>query len=205
MNKPSLVLDDLCILHRDFSSSLMGKVKDFGSSPNLKLFLANKGFDNISIKYMGGFWVLIEFQPKVVLEKFKANVGIGSWFSILELASNSFIIDERVTWIDIKGVSLKEENGGLQKQTSLEGDSDAEEIPETIFDMDEVESKKKEEYPPGFTPRDATKVNSNSVDKDSREEKECDQNCYENEEVSVTNKKRSSSTPEEDRDVSACS
>ncbi|GJS65703.1 RNA-directed DNA polymerase, eukaryota [Tanacetum coccineum] len=45
----------------------------------------------------------------------------------------------------------------------------------------------------------------NECDKGSREENECDQNCYENEEVSVTKKKRSSSTPEEDRDVSACS
>nr|GEX59467.1 RNA-directed DNA polymerase, eukaryota, reverse transcriptase zinc-binding domain protein [Tanacetum cinerariifolium] len=194
MNKPSLVLDDSCILHRVFSSSLMGKVKDFGSLPNLKLFPAKEGFDNISIKYMRGFWVLIEFQSKVVLEKFKANV---------------------------------------------EGDSDAEEIPKTIFDKEDVESKKKEgmedfhyddpfklydllnkkkvisneaehsdehsdgnlKYPQGFTPRDATKVNSNSVDKDSGEEKECDQNCYENKEVSVTKKKRSSSIPEEDRDV----
>ncbi|GJS12352.1 RNA-directed DNA polymerase, eukaryota [Tanacetum coccineum] len=56
-------------------------------------------------------------------------------------------------------------------------------------------------YPPRFTPMNATKVNSNSVDKDSREEKECDQNCYKNEEVSVTKKKRSSSILEEDRDV----
>ncbi|GKF39937.1 hypothetical protein Tco_0119998, partial [Tanacetum coccineum] len=40
-------------------------------------------------------------------EKFKANVGIGSWLSQLEQASNLFHIDERVTWMDIEGIPLK--------------------------------------------------------------------------------------------------
>ncbi|GJY07898.1 RNA-directed DNA polymerase, eukaryota, reverse transcriptase zinc-binding domain protein [Tanacetum coccineum] len=40
-------------------------------------------------------------------EKFKANVGIGSWFSQLHQASNLFHIDERVIWVDIKGIPLK--------------------------------------------------------------------------------------------------
>ncbi|GJV08463.1 hypothetical protein Tco_1346119 [Tanacetum coccineum] len=215
MNKPSLVLDDSCMLHRDFSSSLMGKVKDFGPFPNLKLFLAKEGFGNISIKYMGGFWVLIELlfwrSLRLML------VWTNNTFAKISSKWGEFLYDEDKDELCIN--NKREENGGLQKKTSLEGDSDAKEIPETIFDKEEVESKKKEgvedchsddpfkiydllnkkkvisngaehsdgnlKYPPGFTPRDATKVYSNSVDKDSMEEKECDQNCYENEEVSV--------------------
>nr|GEW93924.1 reverse transcriptase domain-containing protein [Tanacetum cinerariifolium] len=40
-------------------------------------------------------------------EKFKANVGIGPWFSQLKQASNLFNIDERVTWVDFEGIPLK--------------------------------------------------------------------------------------------------
>ncbi|GJZ88370.1 RNA-directed DNA polymerase, eukaryota [Tanacetum coccineum] len=35
------------------------------------------------------------------------HVGVGSWFSSLEYASNTFLIDERVVWVDIEGVPLK--------------------------------------------------------------------------------------------------
>nr|GEW50477.1 hypothetical protein [Tanacetum cinerariifolium] len=189
MNKPSLVLDDSCILHQDFSSSLMGKVKDFGSLLNSKLFLAKE-----------------------------------------ELASNSFIIDERVTWIDIEGVPLKvwtnntfakisskwgeflydedkdelcfnskvywvrtKEVSGwvpdfMEDEIEEEDDSDNDSMEEDLQEENGEHSDGNLKYPPGFTPMDATKVNSNSVDKDSREEKECDQNCYENEEVLVTKK-----------------
>ncbi|GKB41256.1 RNA-directed DNA polymerase, eukaryota, nucleotide-binding alpha-beta plait domain protein [Tanacetum coccineum] len=34
-SKPALVLDDSCLLERDFSKDLMGKVKDVNSIPNL--------------------------------------------------------------------------------------------------------------------------------------------------------------------------
>nr|GFA06525.1 RNA-directed DNA polymerase, eukaryota, reverse transcriptase zinc-binding domain protein [Tanacetum cinerariifolium] len=40
------------------------------------------------------------------LEKFKSHVGVGSWFISLEYAHNSFSIDERVVWVDIKGVPM---------------------------------------------------------------------------------------------------
>nr|GEU32791.1 RNA-directed DNA polymerase, eukaryota, reverse transcriptase zinc-binding domain protein [Tanacetum cinerariifolium] len=42
-----------------------------------------------------------------LLEKFKSHVVVGSWFSSLEYASNSFVIDERVVWVDIEGVPMK--------------------------------------------------------------------------------------------------
>ncbi|GKC72784.1 RNA-directed DNA polymerase, eukaryota [Tanacetum coccineum] len=94
--KPALVLDDTCLNQRDVSTALMGKVKEFGSLSNLKMVLANEGFDNIKLKYMGGLWVMIEFLSDASKENFKANV-----------ASTSLHIDERVTWVDIEGMPLK--------------------------------------------------------------------------------------------------
>nr|GEV29828.1 RNA-directed DNA polymerase, eukaryota, reverse transcriptase zinc-binding domain protein [Tanacetum cinerariifolium] len=106
-NKPTLVLDDTCLNQEDFSKSLIGKVKDFRSLTNLKVALDNEGFNNIKLKYMGGYWVMIEFQSEDSKEKFKTNVGTGSWFSQLQQASSSFHIDERVTWVNIEGMPLK--------------------------------------------------------------------------------------------------
>ncbi|GJY10526.1 RNA-directed DNA polymerase, eukaryota, reverse transcriptase zinc-binding domain protein [Tanacetum coccineum] len=104
---PALVLDDSCGYQREFATVLMGKVKEISSLTNLKLVLANEGFDCITLKYMGGFWVMLEFLSEVTKEKFKENVAVGTWFSQLQQASNEFLIEERIAWIDIEGVPLK--------------------------------------------------------------------------------------------------
>nr|GEW59869.1 nucleotide-binding alpha-beta plait domain-containing protein [Tanacetum cinerariifolium] len=82
-NKPAIVLDETCVNQQDYSTSLMGKVKEFGSLTKLK--------------------------TEASKEKFKANVGIGSWFSQLEHASNLFHKDERVTWGDLLHVKDQDE------------------------------------------------------------------------------------------------
>ncbi|GKB05425.1 RNA-directed DNA polymerase, eukaryota, reverse transcriptase zinc-binding domain protein [Tanacetum coccineum] len=86
-------------------------IKDLGV---LKYFLAKPATTPIPEntilnhkKSLGGFWVLIEFLSKPVLEKFKSHVGVRSWFSSLHHASNSFRIDKRIAWVDIEGVPLK--------------------------------------------------------------------------------------------------
>ncbi|GJX00414.1 hypothetical protein Tco_0184327 [Tanacetum coccineum] len=57
---PSLILDDLCISDIDFIFSLMVKVKDITAMPNLYVILEKDGFQNLSLTYLGGLWVLIE-------------------------------------------------------------------------------------------------------------------------------------------------
>nr|GEW70965.1 hypothetical protein CTI12_AA518330 [Tanacetum cinerariifolium] len=185
-DKPYIVLDDSCTLQCDCSLSLMGKAQDFGSLSNLKIILAKEGFDNLILKYLGGFWVQIDCRSKHALEKFKSHVGVRSWFSTLQQASSSLLIDERVAWVDIEGVPLnawtintftkitskwgkllyeddkenlclnskrdedvedesgeeimdvrsKEGDSNLNKNNTPEGDSDIDEVPETIFDHD---------------------------------------------------------------------
>ncbi|GKE31085.1 hypothetical protein Tco_1450407, partial [Tanacetum coccineum] len=41
-NKLAIVLDETCVNQQDYSTSLMGKVKEFCSLPNLKVVLANE-------------------------------------------------------------------------------------------------------------------------------------------------------------------
>ncbi|GKA38867.1 RNA-directed DNA polymerase, eukaryota [Tanacetum coccineum] len=54
-----------------------------------------------------GFWVMLQFQSKTALDNFNSHVGVKSWFSSIQQASDSFSIDERVAWIDVEGVPLK--------------------------------------------------------------------------------------------------
>nr|GEW48163.1 RNA-directed DNA polymerase, eukaryota [Tanacetum cinerariifolium] len=104
--KPALVLDDSCTSHMYFSLSVVAKLKEFALLPNLKSTLAEEGFDDIIIHYMGGFWVLVQLVSNIQKDKFWVHVGVGSWFSKLQPAYGNFKIDERVVWIDIKGVPV---------------------------------------------------------------------------------------------------
>nr|GEY94854.1 hypothetical protein [Tanacetum cinerariifolium] len=104
--KHALVLDESCYIDLDFSLSLLGKVNEFSSLSNLNMVLDTEGFTDITIKYMGGVWVLISFQSIMAKENLLSHVGAGSWFSSIQQASDSFHTDERVAWIDIEGVPV---------------------------------------------------------------------------------------------------
>ncbi|GKG20663.1 hypothetical protein Tco_0380464, partial [Tanacetum coccineum] len=56
----SIDLDNDCIMKRDLSCALMGKIKDINALSNLYVILTNEGFDNVKLTYLGGFWVLID-------------------------------------------------------------------------------------------------------------------------------------------------
>nr|GEV92867.1 retrovirus-related Pol polyprotein from transposon TNT 1-94 [Tanacetum cinerariifolium] len=72
---PSLVLDDSCLNQKVYSLCLLGKVKEFASLTNSKVVLAKEGYVNIEIKYMGGFWVMIEFQNEETKKMFQSNLA----------------------------------------------------------------------------------------------------------------------------------
>ncbi|GKD46513.1 RNA-directed DNA polymerase, eukaryota, reverse transcriptase zinc-binding domain protein, partial [Tanacetum coccineum] len=104
---PALVLDEDCCNSKDLDCALFGRVKEFASLANLKMVLKNEGFDNITIKYMGGFWVLLEFTAEDSKKSFQSHMGAASWFTQLVQASMDFNIDERVAWVEIEGVPFK--------------------------------------------------------------------------------------------------
>nr|GEZ63311.1 hypothetical protein [Tanacetum cinerariifolium] len=269
-NKPASVLGDSCTLQSDLSLSVVGKLKKFDYLSNLKTLLAEKGFVDIIIRYMGGFWVLFQFTSKVKKYKFMTHVGVSSWFTTIQQASSSFKIDERGSllydedkeapyfhrkrlciktnfennifetfkiiikgkffWIRAKEVtgwspnfndgdddlsdsddeSLVVKNDEIQNNETSEVNSEVEEIPETIFEQGEIKStatkgKHKDEgeskYPPGFTPRDASEVNSNMEQKPVRENNDCNQKSHK-----LSNmKKDSNASLKEDADASVCS
>ncbi|GKB43987.1 RNA-directed DNA polymerase, eukaryota [Tanacetum coccineum] len=101
-----VVKDQEKLKERDFSLSLMGKVKKVSSIPNLYIILTKECFSSVKLTYLGGLWVLIQLDSSVSKEKFLKHVGVGSWFSSLKHACNSFISDERIVWISLEGLPI---------------------------------------------------------------------------------------------------
>ncbi|GKD74554.1 hypothetical protein Tco_1332836, partial [Tanacetum coccineum] len=106
-SSPAIVLDDACIMERDFSCSLMGKMKDINALSNLFIILSNEGFENVKLFYLGGQWVLLELDSVTSKEKITNHVGVGSWFEVLKPACNSFVCEERLVWVAIEGLPVK--------------------------------------------------------------------------------------------------
>nr|GEV30808.1 RNA-directed DNA polymerase, eukaryota, reverse transcriptase zinc-binding domain protein [Tanacetum cinerariifolium] len=113
---PTIVLDDDCLNSKDLTNSLLGRVKEFASLSNLKMVLTNKGFVDISVRYMGELWVLFEFASTKSKELFRDNVGVGSCFSELKQTSFDFNPDGRVVWVEVEGVPFKFWSGNTFKR-----------------------------------------------------------------------------------------
>nr|GFB06373.1 nucleotide-binding alpha-beta plait domain-containing protein [Tanacetum cinerariifolium] len=75
---PALVLSDECLLSKDLSKSLFGKVKQFAPLANIRKAVSNKD-----------------------------NVSIGSWFSQLKQASMEFNTEGRIAWVEVEGIPFK--------------------------------------------------------------------------------------------------
>ncbi|GKE72869.1 nucleotide-binding alpha-beta plait domain-containing protein [Tanacetum coccineum] len=73
-SNPVLVLDESCVNQQVYAYCLPGKVKEFASLTNLKVVLVSEGFDNVKLRYMGGFWVMLEFSSEEVKMKFQSSI-----------------------------------------------------------------------------------------------------------------------------------
>ncbi|GJS07785.1 RNA-directed DNA polymerase, eukaryota [Tanacetum coccineum] len=104
---PALVLNNECLLSKDLSKSLLGRVKQFVSLANLRKAVSNERFVDIKIQYMGELWVLLEFGSEDSMKLFQDNVSIRSWFSQLKQATMEFTNKGRIAWMEVEGIPLK--------------------------------------------------------------------------------------------------
>nr|GEX10206.1 RNA-directed DNA polymerase, eukaryota [Tanacetum cinerariifolium] len=98
----SMEKDDDCLYSKDLSKSLFGRVKEVASLSNLKKALINEGFDDLTIRYMGELWILLEFESVKSKDLFRDNTGAVSWFSVLRQASNDFMPEGRIVWVEVE-------------------------------------------------------------------------------------------------------
>ncbi|GKC57151.1 RNA-directed DNA polymerase, eukaryota, nucleotide-binding alpha-beta plait domain protein [Tanacetum coccineum] len=103
---PAMVLDDSHIVTRELCNFVMGEVKNFSSINNLRVLLANEGFPNVKVTYLGGLWVMLDLESSISKKKLMEHVGVASWFTSLSNAQADFVSRDRIVWIDIEGVPL---------------------------------------------------------------------------------------------------
>nr|GEX15198.1 DIE2/ALG10 family [Tanacetum cinerariifolium] len=161
--EPALLLDDSCLNQLDCSLGLLGKVKEFSSFDNMRMVLGNEGFNDIDLRYMGGMWIMIGFKTEDTKAKFQSCLGATSWFSQIIQASKEFVIDERITWVDIEGIPLKlwsekEDNSESKDEQSIgfikedfdgsdvekEGDNNVSMVSDSVKEDVNVQAEEKE-------------------------------------------------------------
>nr|GEY17495.1 RNA-directed DNA polymerase, eukaryota [Tanacetum cinerariifolium] len=171
--KPVIVLDDSCILEKDLSCAAIGKIKDINDLSNLYVILNNEGFDNVKLKYLGGFWVMIETDSTSAKEKLIKHVGVLYWFSEFGPANSSFVNDVRLIWISLEGLPIYAWNkNALTKTLSACGTiSDVDATEDASFPFKKIRIKELEVWSPEF---DDEACISSSSDEESVDEENHD-------------------------------
>nr|GEW02867.1 RNA-directed DNA polymerase, eukaryota [Tanacetum cinerariifolium] len=101
---PMMVIDEECFIDKNMDLTLVAKVKSFKSLPNLRVICNQEGFEDMTIWYLRGFWVALEFKHAHACEQLQNHSGASSWFTSIIPWSKDFTVDERVSWVDIEGV-----------------------------------------------------------------------------------------------------
>nr|GEY19755.1 RNA-directed DNA polymerase, eukaryota [Tanacetum cinerariifolium] len=156
--KPTLVLNDSCLVNKDLVNCVMGEVLQFSSINYLQVLLSNEGFHNARIVYLGGLWIaskwgeMVELedgyddlfakkqiciktsQTENILESFKIIVkGKVFWARAKELFvwSPSFKeVPDKVMCLDDESVKINEEANSLNNGVE---ENDSEVVLDTYF------------------------------------------------------------------------
>ncbi|GJR98416.1 hypothetical protein Tco_0270590 [Tanacetum coccineum] len=79
-------------------------VKGSFNVENVQIILADEGFEEIKVYYLGGRWVMFECNKIEAKKNLMKHTGICSWFHVIQDVSQDFVSDERVVWVDIEGI-----------------------------------------------------------------------------------------------------
>ncbi|KAF5754649.1 hypothetical protein HanRHA438_Chr17g0803791 [Helianthus annuus] len=90
-----------------FGRSLITRVADLTTLVKLDKLLSFEEGPKISLKYVGGLYMLLIFESSEEMYSFKdGNSFVKSWFSWLEIWNGQSLPFERIAWLKITGVSL---------------------------------------------------------------------------------------------------
>ncbi|GKA17937.1 RNA-directed DNA polymerase, eukaryota [Tanacetum coccineum] len=103
----SVTLDESDLIDTsDIRNVILAKVRDVHLIPNINIVLNKEGFYNFQCKYIGGMWLWIEFDSHEACLKLQSNKEMSWYFTLLKHIHHSFVLDERVVWIEIGGLPL---------------------------------------------------------------------------------------------------
>ncbi|KAL4555552.1 hypothetical protein LXL04_038174 [Taraxacum kok-saghyz] len=103
---PSLTIDDEVIRDDSFPYAWLGCYKDFRAIANTRSMCQGEGFRDVHPVYLGGLWVLLDFQLVETRDNFVNHAAFKNWFDILQPWFNNFVVKERILWVEVEGVPL---------------------------------------------------------------------------------------------------
>ncbi|KAL4592036.1 hypothetical protein LXL04_005015 [Taraxacum kok-saghyz] len=86
--------------------ALLARFKDFRAISNTRCMCQGEGFGDVDPKYLGGLWVLLEFQSMERRKAFLAHTAVTSWIDELKPWHNDFVVKDRILWVEVEGVPL---------------------------------------------------------------------------------------------------
>ncbi|GJZ74415.1 RNA-directed DNA polymerase, eukaryota [Tanacetum coccineum] len=102
----------------DTKNAILAKVRDVHLIPNINTVLNKEGFFNFHCKYIGGLWLWIEFDSHDSCLKLQSNNELSWYFTQVKHIHHSFVMDERVVWIEISGLPLNAWSPKVFKKTA---------------------------------------------------------------------------------------
>lgn len=100
-----ILSDDECVNSNPYKFAVAGCVKEFKTLPNLRSLCDGEGFPDVTLRYLGGFWVLCQFKKEETRDQFLKHKGVNTWFHNLHEWVGEFDDIYRVVWLDIEGLS----------------------------------------------------------------------------------------------------
>ncbi|GKB17945.1 RNA-directed DNA polymerase, eukaryota [Tanacetum coccineum] len=85
---------------------ILVKVRDVNLILNINNVLRKEGLFDFQCKYIGGLWLLIEFENSDSCHSLQSNKEMAWFFTQMKPGSQTFKVDERVVWIKIDGLPL---------------------------------------------------------------------------------------------------
>ncbi|GKE33090.1 hypothetical protein Tco_1452412, partial [Tanacetum coccineum] len=77
-NEPVIKIEEESLRTLDSSTTVFTCVKEFRALTNMRSICHTEGFTNIKLRYLGGFWISVEFQTMDTCAKFKKHEGVPS-------------------------------------------------------------------------------------------------------------------------------
>ncbi|GJX14125.1 cytochrome P450 [Tanacetum coccineum] len=89
------------------SNSVIAELKSAKGATNTQNHTRREGFEDFSIKYLGGLFLLLNLKDNETTVNIFSNTTLASYFKSLVPWTNDFLIEDRVTWLAISGLPPK--------------------------------------------------------------------------------------------------
>ncbi|XP_071686841.1 uncharacterized protein [Rutidosis leptorrhynchoides] len=103
--KVNLIDQDLLQIDNPMESVLI-KLKDVVTMGSIHTILIEEGFEDVSVRHIGGAWLWCTFPNVDACMAFKINDMMETLYSTIKPISKNFVVEERMAWVEFYGMPL---------------------------------------------------------------------------------------------------